>query len=391
MNQSLVIDFNYCVMNKCLVFVFSMFVFFDVLSQETMIVFNEKFDNNNKGWLNSSVNFNLLNGSMKLQSSSTNQIFNFPSTNNEIKPDRSSYSISVKLKLKSINEGARSGIALADFVNRNTREMLSGYVFYFEKLNDSFFLTCHNIDEETPNVSIKLNSVGMSEMIDLKVYIFNSETGACVVSVNDFILFKLDGPMFNINQIGIYGKGNVNSEYSDIIVEQSSEYNQIFLYDLIDRYYDSSKETSLIYRGRYDYNILLSFVPRIFLCDNLYRKIALQSDFKKDDLLNELLLDFNCRILKSDYFNESTPHLRYYKLQYRDVNIVLSYDKETKYLVSSTIFFKSTNDAIIFFDEYIRIKKFKLSSPEQQGRFASHSLWKFSFISQNDNCINFLY
>jgi hypothetical protein len=376
-------------MNK-LLFLFFFNSVLTVRSQTTEVVVSENFDNNRSGWISDGQIFNLANGVIRLESSSNKDFFNFASTSNGIVAERAFYSIMANIKIESLSEGARSGIAVADVIDETTSKMLSGYIFYVELYNGQYFLTCHNIDDKTPKEVIGFDLFTIGEYIELKVIVDNT-IGSCKVYINDDMAYNLEGPMFNITQIGLYGKGILDCEYSDLTVEQSLSQNTKFAYDIIDNHYDETLKLNRIYRGRYDFEILLSYVPKILLCDNLYFMLARESNFTFDDLLNNLMNDLDCIIVKSSYTDDNNPNLKYYKLIYRNVSLVIAFNKDSNYVVSSSIIFKTTKDADSFFNEYIRLKKFKKEITEDGVKFASHPLMVFSFITQDQNMVNFLY
>lgn len=383
------IDLNFYVMNRC-VFV-SLFLFvFSVSSQTTEVVLDEQFDSNINKWVSDGQLFKLSNGVLKVESSAKKDQFNFSSKVNRIEADRSMYTIKADIKIESLSEGARSGIALANAIDTTTREMLSGYVFYIELYKGKHFLSCHNIDDKTPKEFIGFDLFPLGEYIELKISI-NSTIGSCEVFINNDRAYDLEGPLFNINQVGLYGKGDVVSECTKLSVEQSKTVNTTYAFDLIDSQYDDLLKVNRIYRGRHDFDLLTNYVPRVILCDNLYNILAKQSDFTFDDLISDLLDDLDCKIEKSSYTNASNPNLKYYKLQYKDVSFVVSYSKDSKYVVSTSIIFKTTKDATTFFEEYVRLKKFSNQRTQDEVKYASHPLMPLSFISQSENTVNFLY
>jgi hypothetical protein len=376
-------------MNK-LILLFLPFFAFNANSQTLEVVVSENFDNNKSGWHTDGQIYKVADGIIKCQTANTKNFFNFASSKQGIKSDRSSYIVKAKLKIESLAEGGRSGLALSNVLHQTSGEMISGYLFYIELYEGKYFLTCHNVDDKTPKKFIGFDVFPLGEFIELKISIDNSE-GSCEVFINNDLAYDLEGPLFNINQVGLYTKGSVSSEYSSLIIEQSVNKNKDFAYDLIDSQYDDQLEVSRLYRGRHDFGLLLGYVPKILLSDDLYYIVAKQLDFTIDDLISELLNDLDCKIEKSDYTEASTPKLKYYKLKYKSVSMVISYNKDSKIVVSTSLFFKTSYDAESFFNKYVALKKFTSTRAENNTKYASHPLMLVSFVSLSNSQIQFLY
>ncbi|MEY2792444.1 MAG: hypothetical protein RJA76_436 [Bacteroidota bacterium] len=378
-------------MNKNITVLFLAFAI-KCLGQPNQIAFSENFiDNTNKWKIDNKHLTTFSNGWHNINTISTDDIFISLSKNliGKALPNLLFYDLVFSLKINKLDENSGVGIVLNDVYDSESNITRNGFSFYIEKVESKFYLSCKNLDEDTPMEFYEIPSFQYGKSYEVKINI-NNEYPKTTVNINNQMAFSLDAPIFNINNICLFNFGITESAFDYLKLNQSvNQLNKNFCFDVIDRFYNSNTESSNIYRGRYDFPKLTKHVPQILLCDNLFFPDESNVDIKQ--FIDELIKDPNCFISKSDYSDPKSPNLKFYKIVYNKNTIIVAYSISTLKLSYANIIFADLQSANEFFDNYTSLKKFSKKREENGVSFRMNPNFLLSFVSKQDNMVNFFF
>lgn len=378
-------------MNKCLL-IMILCVSFNSYNQELNSVIKEDFNNNLNQWNEDIPSKSVINsGFFSLKSTLINKSFYSISKINigKVKPNLNSYIIEFSLKINQIKNQSETGIIINDLYDFKKNRIINGFCIYIEMIENKYYISCKNLDENLPYQFFEITNFKLNFLHKVKIVVNNLQKSTDVF-LNNNLVFKIDAPIFNINNIGVYQKGITDVSFDYLNFSQSNnDVNKKYCYDIIDRYYNEIDQQGYMYRGRNEFDKLIKYTPEILLCDNLF--FPEMTKLNKASIIDEFIKDPNAIIEKSDYSDSKSPNLKFYKIDYKGNKIILSFSNETSRLVYSTIIFRDSISASEFFNIYTRIKKFTVTRKEENTTFSMLENFFMSYISINSNSISFLY
>jgi hypothetical protein len=365
---------------KKIILYFGLLNCYITFSQNLKTVLNESFDNNSNKWEISEKKYwktFISNGSYFLSNNELEKFSYFKGNNLNIN-NKEKYEIDVNLKINTLEENSFVGLI---FINdekneKNNYFLLQGYMLMFLKYQNDYFLHLNKYDHSGYNFDVKLNNFDINKTHNIKVIIDNSIPKTSIFIDNSLVLEK-DFPLFNFNNIGFSQVGKVSMKVNDLKIKTSINENNDFMFDIIDKIYVKSKNTSITLKGSHYVEQLLNYVPTAILQDDF------EGQFNR--FKDELLIDENCVNFKTTPTNDGINDA--FTFDYKTNKVFTLVSKENTFIATS-ITFAEPNKAIEFYNLYSKSKGFIIKN--ERAYFPNNEM-KAILLTKEDNRVTIFY
>ncbi len=353
---------------------------FFLFSQEMSTVIDENFDNNNNNWEISTKNYwssTIKNGKYLLKNNDANMTSYFKQKKMLLR-NKLRYELNFNFKINLIENNSSAGLILLNDENieNDSYSLILGYSIIFVKYDNKFYLNLNKSDLTGYDYIEELQNFDTNKTHNIKI-IINNETPKTSILIDNKLILEKQFPLFNFHNFGFYQLGKVSMEIDNISIRTSKEENRKFMYDVMDKIYNSDINTMNILKGNQYINELTKYVPKAILYDDY------DSDFIR--FKKEFSIDENCENFKTTPEKDNINNI--FSFYYKSNLIYTLVSKQNTFTTSSVVF-KTQNNAVNFFNLYSKAKGFKI---ENERAYLPLNSMKAIILNKDKNSVTIFY